>query len=316
VLPPAARAARGIAPRLGPTETGTVNAHDNSHRSVNEIVERIEDLPSIPETLIHILRVIEDPVSNAQALAEVIQYDAPLTAKILRLANSPYYLHRNEPLADIRSCVRVLGYRTVRQVAICVSIASSLVAACARVRARIDYRELWRHSVHTAATARELGRLKGGEAIEDLFTAGLLHDLGKFLLVLEIPEIYDRLVAERAERAIPLTDLERERLGFDHPELGAAYMNHWRFPPLLSDVCRDHHRVGRESTRSEAALVALADYLTNTEVPPASDLGFAPEDVDGGELVRLAGFTPQILAEHATTIESARAQAETFLDIT
>ncbi|MFO7653877.1 MAG: HDOD domain-containing protein [Candidatus Krumholzibacteriia bacterium] len=274
---------------------------------------RVEDLPSIPETLIRILRVLEDPVSSAQALADAIQCDAPLTTKILRLASSPLYPHGGEPPRDIRSCVRVLGFRTVRQVAICVSIASSLVTACSRRRSRLDYRELWMHSVLVASYSRELARLRGDGALEDLFTAGLLHDLGKFLLVIQVPGEYDAVIRLRHESGRPLVEVERQLLGTDHASAGAAYMRHWCFPDALVACCGTHHD-GRRMDR-QTALVALADHLVNTGSPPASDLGFDARHAAAEALCAAAGLTPDRVDEAQEALATARADAEALVEI-
>ena len=127
---------------------------------IQELLDTIDDLATIPEVLFRILKVLDDPGSGAGDLAEVVRLDAPLTARILRLANSPYYAGRGE-LTDIHRCIAVLGYRTVRQVAICVTVATSVISAAAGAGGRLDYRELWRHSVVTGALAKRLAELTG-----------------------------------------------------------------------------------------------------------------------------------------------------------
>ena len=147
----------------------------------------IDELPTIPESLVEILRIIDEPTTGASDLARVVRLDPPLAAKILRLANSPFYGLGHE-VTEISRCIAVLGYRTVRSVAITLPVASNLLSAVARTRGRLDYREIWRHSVVTGAVARHLGILVHDPVPEEIFAAGLLHDLGKFVLALHAPE--------------------------------------------------------------------------------------------------------------------------------
>ncbi len=261
--------------------------------SIHALLNSIDDMPSIPETLIEILKVLDDPDSGASDLAEVVRLDAPLMTKVLRLANSPYYSQRGD-LADIHRCVAVLGYRTVRQVAICITVASSVVSAVAGGKGRLDYRELWRHSVVTGAIAKHLAGMVGYPDPEEVFTGGLLHDIGKFVLELHSPREYDQVIARRADSGLPLWVEEEKDFGFHHAAIGSAFAQSWRFPELLVACFGQHHEevVGRAKSRIEqaVALVALGDYLANTMEPPRSDLGFDPKQVDALQLHQNAGL--------------------------
>lgn len=261
---------------------------------VRTLLKEVDDLPSIPETLIRILRVIDDPASGPADLTRVVRMDAPVMAKVLRLANSPYYCSRAD-LADINRCVAVLGYRTVRQVSICITVASSLMSAVENAGGQLDYRELWRHSVVTGAISRHLARVTAYPDPEEAFTAGLLHDLGKFVLEVYAPQTYGRLIRDRHERGLTLTEAERAAFGFDHAELGAAFAESWRFPPILVQAFGEHHEAacGRATTREGrvTALVALADNLANTIDPTRGDIGFDPVAVDPDRLHHNAGLT-------------------------
>ena len=286
---------------------------------LDEMLASIEELPSVPETLIQILRVLDDPDSGPSDLAEVVRLDAPLMAKILRLANSPYYTKGSE-LADINRCVSVLGYRTVRQVAICVSVATSVVSAVARAKGRLDYRELWRHSVVTAAVAKHLATFAGYPDPEEVFTAGLLHDMGKFVLEIHAPETYDHVIARRAQEKRPLVELETEAFGFDHAAIGAAFGKAWRFPRTLVACFGEHHtvRVGDPAQQPEdraVALVALADYLANTIEPSRSDLGFDPRLVDAVNLHAAAGIQIKDVEDRIAELREAIALASAYLDL-
>nr|MEE4269894.1 HDOD domain-containing protein [Candidatus Krumholzibacteria bacterium] len=286
---------------------------------LDQVLAGIEELPSIPETLLEILKVLDDPDSGPSDLAAVVRLDAPLMAKILRLANSPYYNPRAD-IHDINRCVAVLGYRTVRQVAICVSVATSLVSAVARTNGRLDYHELWKHSVVTGAVAKYLGQLAKHPDPELLFSAGLLHDLGKFVLELHAPEVYDQIILNRSQSGRPLVEMEREAFGFDHAHIGSAFARSWRFPPVFFDCFRDHHeqKVGTAtpgSAEQVTALVSLADYLANTMEPSRSDLGFDPRPLDSGQLHHHANLSVSTVEDHLSGIREAIQLSTAFLDL-
>lgn len=296
-----------------PTTTNVAQNPD-----MQKMLATIEDLPSIPETLMEILKVLDDPQSGATDLAEVVRLDAPLMSKVLRLANSPYYSQRGD-LTDINRCISILGYRTVRQVAICITVATTVVSAVSHSKGCMDYKELWRHSVVTGAVAKHLASLVGYPDPEEVFSAGLLHDMGKFVLELHSPQQYRQVIASRHETGRSLCVEEEEAFGFNHAQVGSAFGQTWRFPPLLTQAFGQHHEqvMGQPNTPGEqvVALVALADYLANTLVPTRSDLGFDPKLVDSVLLHRNAGLEVREVEDNLDQIREAVQLARAYLDL-
>ena len=298
----------------------TATASRTAEQEMQAMVAAIDELPSIPETLIEILRLIDDPDSGANDLARVVHVDAPLAAKIIRLANSPYYGGR-ERIGDIGRCITLIGYRTMRSVAVCLTVATNLMTAVADSGGRLDYRALWRHSVATAAIAKHLAQLAGDDDPEELFSAGLLHDLGKFVLELHAPETYDQVVYARARSRVPLVEAEREAFGFDHGAAGEVFGRAWRFPEFMCACFGRHHRapeaIATQTPRAAraVALVALADYLANTMEPPRSDLGFDPRHADAGRLHAAAGLTLEQVEAELPAMREAIRLASVFVNL-
>jgi HD-like signal output (HDOD) protein len=283
------------------------------------MLSNFEELPTIPDILFHILKILDDPDSGAADLAEVVRLDAPLTARILRLANSPYYSNRGD-MADIHRCIAVLGYRTIRQVAVCVSVATSVVSAAAKANGQLDYRELWRHSVSTGAIAKHLAEMTGYPEPEEIFTAGLLHDLGKFILEIYSPSSYGDVIHSRKEKNLPLIDVEQEAFGFDHAVLGEAFGFSWRFPGMLTCCFGHHHDEPRTgwtpgSEGHALSLVSLADHLANTLTPPACDLGYDLDSVSASQLIKAAGLTQEILEPEHDALMASIAKSSIYLDL-
>ncbi len=286
--------------------------------SIQGLLDSIDDMPSIPETLIKILNVLDDPDSGASDLANVVRLDAPLMTKVLRLANSPYYSQRGD-IADINRCVSVLGYRTVRQVAICITVATTVVSAVAGSKGQLDYRELWRHSVVTGAIAKHLAGLVGYPDPEEVFTGGLLHDMGKFVLELHSPQEYQQVISRRSKSGLALYTEEESQFGFHHAAIGQAFGQSWRFPEILVSCFGNHHHEVMEKPNSRigqaVALVALADYLANTMEPPRSDLGFDPKLVDVAKLHQNAGLEIKNVELCLDGIKEAVELASAYLDL-
>ncbi len=296
--------------------TSTIDQTKNL--SIQGLLDSIDDMPSIPETLMEILKVLDDPHSGASDLANVVRLDAPLMTKVLRLANSPYYSQRGD-LADIHRCVAVLGYRTVRQVAICITVATTVVSAVAGSQGKLDYRELWRHSVVTGAIAKHLAGLVGYPDPEEVFTGGLLHDMGKFVLELHSPQDYGELIARRADSGLPLYVEEEKEFGFHHAAIGQAFGQSWRFPELLVCCFGKHHEdmYGKANSRVDqaVALVTLGDYLANTMEPPRSDLGFDPNLINVAQLHQNAGLEIHDVESCLDEIRQAIKLASAYLDL-
>lgn len=254
---------------------------------LEQLRDSIHDLPTIPESLARILQLLEDPNSGARDLAEVIRIDAPLSAKFLRLANSPLY-KKSRTIGTIQDCVAVLGYRTVRQVALCVSVVSSLIQECERRGVVHAYRDVWRHSVAVGAVARHLAWLARHPDGDTLFTSGLLHDLGKFVLTLQHPQQYPRILTERRQRGVTLVSVEREHFGYDHAQAGAVLAETWNFPGQLVAAIGKHHV--EDYPHRDVGIIALADYLANLLERTDTDLGFDQTLLDPGRVHQAAGF--------------------------
>ncbi|HOX26415.1 MAG TPA: HDOD domain-containing protein [Candidatus Krumholzibacteria bacterium] len=280
--------------------------------TLEQLRDSVTDLPTIPETLSRLLKLLEDPNSGARDLAEVIRYDAPLASKILRMANSPLY-PKQRSLKTVQECVSVLGYRTVRQVALCVSVVSTLARECDRRRSVLDYRDLWRHCASTGAVAQQLAYLAGDAEPEVVLTCGLLHDLGKFVLTLNEPRDYAELLRARCDCGRPLVEIEREAMGYDHAQAGAALAEAWNFPAVLVATIGHHHDLA--VAEPPVGLVGLADYLANLLDPATSDLGFDAMVVKPAPLYAAAGLDRDSVESRLDPLRKAIADSSLLHDL-
>jgi putative nucleotidyltransferase with HDIG domain len=239
-----------------------------------DLVEDLSRMPAQPAAALKVLRLVEDPRSSSHDLARLIEADPVLSARVMRLANAPYY-GLSRKVGSASRAVVLLGFSTVR--ALAVSAACSLLAD----DSTIGPHGFWSHSVAVAASASviagELG-MPSGEA----FSAGLLHDLGVALLYRRDRPGYLDLVGRSGHDGAALLQLEHDELGITHPEMGAAALEAWRFPPAFVRAVRDHHhppeRVGNSLGRLIVAgqavaglLGGLPEHVAPTEVESAFD---------------------------------------------
>jgi putative nucleotidyltransferase with HDIG domain len=237
-----------------------------------EFVEDLGRLPAQPAAALKVLRLIEDPRSSAAELARLIEADPVLSARVMRLANAPYY-GLSRKVGSASRAVVLLGFSTVR--ALAVSAACSLLAD----DASLGPAGFWSHSVATAAAASVVAGELGAPAGE-AFSCGLLHDIGVALLFRRDRAGYLALFDGAAPPAASLLAAESEAMGLSHPEAGAAALESWRFPPAFVRAVADHHnppeRVGNSLGRLVVAgqalaglLGALPQHVPPTEVGPA-----------------------------------------------
>jgi len=206
-----------------------------------KIYAAIDELPTLPVVVPKLLGLMESDTSSAADIAGALSFDPPLSAKILKVANSAYYGFSRQ-ITDLKTAVALLGFRMVRSLAISLGIIQTLPAG--KKTSLFSPRGLWVHSVATGALVRELcarfGRRHEGD---QLFTVGILHDVGKLVLNLFFHDPYEQALAEVRLRNRPeLHDVEREMLGLDHGEVGALLLERWRLPEAVCRTIAAHHR--------------------------------------------------------------------------
>ena len=279
---------------------------------LDTLLASFRDLPTIPEVLARIWQLVDDPRSSASDLERVVSHEPPLAAKVLRLANSPYYGGRGR-VQDVRAAITTLGFDTLRNLAVCLSVAGGLATREAP-GSMLDRRQLWRHSVACAVGARRLARELGLEAPEEVFTAGLLHDIGVFVIALGRPQAYDEIVRVGLAQNCDQCEAERQVLGFDHAQVGRAFAQRWHFPSRLQDLIAHHHESeGGEGTPSERVL-RVADALAHRALDASVLPEFEPRVVQAADLDALGLGAERIETIFSAMVEDV-ARANDFMNL-
>ncbi len=226
--------------------------------SADELAQDVQDLPSLPAVVMELLGSIEQEDVDISVLARKVSYDQALTAKTLRLANSSAY-GLQVKVTTIQQAITFLGFQATRNL-----ITAAAVTGCfpSGQCPGFDDRAFWRHSIATAACARVLARRVRFNQ-DYAFTAGLLHDIGRLVLVARHPGRYAQALALRAARDCDLPEAEREVFGLDHVAAGVALANHWQFSDTMRQAIAFHHEPETAGAGFLAAIVHVANAVVH-----------------------------------------------------
>jgi putative nucleotidyltransferase with HDIG domain len=228
----------------------------------DQIARRLSACPRLPSlgSINDVLRELLDAEQcYTSQVADVIRRDPSMTTRLLRLVNSVYY-GLSVPVSSIEEAVFYLGVRQIRRLAIVTPVIEDLQKLAGRTR--FPWREFWRHCIATAIMTREtLGEVQAGSDEVD-YVAGLLHDVGKIVMVAAFPEYFERIQARLGEEKMSLLRMETETLGINHCELGARYLSAHKLPVATIQAVRYHHHPGSAPTEIRlVAAVQVADLF-------------------------------------------------------
>ncbi|UNK56743.1 GGDEF domain-containing protein [Pseudoxanthomonas daejeonensis] len=261
------------------------------------------NLPSPPAVALRIIELAQDPGADLAATARLIGMDAALSARMLRVANSPLYAGRRR-VDNLGQALTLLGVNATLSLALGFSLAQGLRGTNGTA-AEQDC--IWRRSALAALVARLLGHHAGVRRLEDLLLAGLLQDIGALALLQAMPEEYSTLRAQAVDNA-DLLQRERTAFGADHAQVGAWLARHWRLPSYLVDAIAASEADSDDAF--QACVVAsgtIADlWLANGQVEQLGEHARARVEACVTDSTRLDGLLVQIetaLPEVATLFE-------------
>ena len=226
---------------------------------LNRIVSHVRDLPTLPRTVLKITALVNDPQASAKSLASVITDDQVLTARLLRLVNSSFYGFPQR-IATVTNAIVLLGFDAIRNLLLTTSIFGVFSQ-----RTRVDSKQLekyWDHALGCAVGAKLIGNYVKYENEEELFVAGLLHDIGKIVEILFIPEDFENVKEYAQSNKILMITAEENMLGFTHADIGEQLAQRWNLPDKLSTIIAFHHNpVESKLFIKETAIIHFADIL-------------------------------------------------------
>jgi len=256
-----------------------------------KIIARIDDLPTLPRTVLKITELVNDPKSSAKDLSRIITDDQVLTARLLKLVNSSFYGFPQR-ISTVTNAIVLLGFDAIRNLLLTTSV-FDLFAGRNKKR-RQDQEKFWDHSLGCAVGAKVIGNYLRHDKIEELFVSGLLHDIGKIVEMLFLPDEFAKVAAAVNRENILMITAENQVLGFNHAEIGKLLAEKWNLPIKLEQVIAYHHQPNfAGSFIMEASIVHLADILSralnmgyggDNKIPPLDKLAWESLKIKTGAL--------------------------------
>jgi HD-like signal output (HDOD) protein len=219
----------------------------NTSEELEDLVDSTVTIPTIPTVLLEMQQVVNDPNGCTADAAAIIQRDPAIGAKVLRLVNSPIYALKTAVTAIPLAC-SILGLKVVHNVVVQATVLDNF--GDGRELENFDLKWLWDHSFKTAMAARMLVRETTVDiemSKDDGYTGGLIHDVGKVLLLQSQPKQFAEALKLSRERGIPLAKAEAELLGFSHAHVGGLLAQRWKLAPILQSAVMYHHSPGPEA---------------------------------------------------------------------
>ena len=244
--------------------------------SIDSLVET--ELPPMPGSALRVAALAQDVNSSTRAVADAIGLDPVLAARILRAANSPLYALERR-ITSLPMAVNALGNHNIHMLVVVYGASEAFDKK--RQRSPVE-RSLWEHSVAVGLAAREISMALGMRGGEESFICGLLHDIGKLLMLRHDPELYGQMRTEVDEQG--LLDQEQESYGFTHAQVGALVARRWSIPEEIAYAVYHHHQPSEAGqSMFMARIIDTADALAN--VAGVGVRGEAARDLSAAESV-------------------------------
>ncbi len=253
--------------------------------SVQELISQNIELVALPAIVHRINALINDPNASANDIAVLISQDPALTARLLKIVNSPLY-QLSQPIDNIIMAINLVGTRQLRDLVIVQAVINRFSRKLDR---SFDIESFWCHSIATGIAAKVIAQELRLSNTERLFIAGLLHDIGKIVMMQLLPRESLQLQRATQNNQCDLNSIEQRLFGFTHAELGTGLLRSWNFPDSLIEACQCHHTPEAAHIHSqEAAITHIANAVANNIQAPLS-----PDDdsVISDYALRLLGIT-------------------------
>ena len=249
-----------------------------ANAEIKALISRMTNFPSLPTLYFEVMRKLESPSVEVSEIAAIITKDLAMTTKLLQMVNSAFFGFQRK-ISTVSDAITILGMETVKSVVFSIHVFSHYEKSNALKRS-LD--KLWGHSMAVATAAKRItfAQTQDTKLADETFTAGLLHDIGKLVLTANLAEQYGEVTRRACEEKSPLWQIERERLGATHGEVGAYLLGLWSMPISLRETAALHHCPAgcADEIFSPLTAVHVANVFEHERNPDKQ--GFAPPSLD------------------------------------
>ena len=289
------------------------SADEITAERLKNITDRVHDLPTPPLVFTQIIKVINNSKSSAGDIGAIIAEDPALTAKVLKLTNSSYY-GMSSTITSVKQAILILGLDVIKSLVISTSVFDSFSRN--KVLDRGYLGNFWRHSLLTALMAKMIAKFvqRGFLCDSELaFSGGLLHDIGKLIIISHLPDEYAMIkeISEQ-EQSLPEIDIESNVMQFTHADLGSYMAAKWNLPGEISFAILYHHYKEGISADGFSAVIHLADRLAHKNDFP-NGLTIEKHNPFYEEAWGILGLDPSAEEKMLEQLRNDYAKAETFM---
>lgn len=232
-----------VAPKSPPPPSPPAADPETPLSAINEteigkILDQIEEIPTLPVIATRVMDTINHPLSDAKSIGDIIRNDQALTAKVLRMSNSAFYKGFSD-ITSIQTAIARLGIMQIRRMVFTLSVFDAFSAA---PEGGFSMRDFWLHSMAVATAARMIGERTGAPDLEDLYTAGILHDIGKVIMAGHLKRLLDATLERlKREPKVSFYEAEKELFRVTHCDIGSWLAVKWNLARRVQNVIFGHH---------------------------------------------------------------------------
>ena len=277
------------------------------------MISSLGELPSSPKIVTAVMEMTSDPDSDIRQVEKLISADQAMSARLLRLSNSSFYGQRKS-VATLHQAIIIIGFYTLRSLVVAASVHSMYQLKDSN---SIE-KKLWEHSLTTALACRKIAQKLGHHLLEEIFMAGLLHDIGKLVMSQKMTQNYENLCKKVENEQLKFIDVENSEFGFSHCEVGSLLMSKWNLPSGLSNAIFLHHNPDQDNSRditefkpNEIPIEYILQF--SNHVAKHTQFGFNDykiEDLNSLPLARILQFSSE---DYAKLIEDLEDEFEAEL---
>jgi HD-like signal output (HDOD) protein len=229
-------------------------------------------LLSMPEIVVKLNSMLNNPKCTAADIGDEISLDPALTVRVLKIVNSALYSLQNQ-IKNIPTAITILGIKQLRDIVMTTSVIKKFQSIPADL---VNMDTFWRHSICCAIASRLIANHCHEQDAEDFFVMGLLHDIGKLIMYLVLPDQSREVLREfkklkEQSSTADMSNVEKSYFGFSHATLGRVLTQQWNMPDSFTMTIAEHHLPFAQFTETQAsAILKIADYLANQILPTIS----------------------------------------------